>query len=301
MPPSFLLDDSNEIDDLADSLNSVDLEEKEKWNNVNREITNEVQDIMVDVVVLFSALPVLLDDEAVLRKWNAAFESLFDIVKGLRSSFGEQKRTGPFEGRPGRFYLAIEEEYFLTCFYQEFYEFLAASAILGDLEVDQVYDDPADDLNAVYEYVRSHKNAVRSGRATEKRRASSLASLTPGGSEERPVIEDDGSAVLGITAYLNHLVDAGTDSPDSDNLLVIAKAIDTREDSSIYRFFFTFRRQEFALLYRPIKHSVNGAVLVEVLARYYLEYISDTRVFNAPSLEMIVRDMKRNRKCDTPI
>lgn len=302
MSPPFLPENSDTMPDLAESLNSLDLKEKEQWNLQNEVVANEVQDIMVDVLVIFLSLPVMLESPAVIDKWNSAFETLFESVRGLRPIFTLQKRLDlSFEGRPGRFYLRIELEYFLASFFPEFYEILTGAGNLGDLQAGDAYSDPLDDLVAVYEYVRKLKNRSSAGGKIRERR-SSTKEYTPGVSRFESgelLLEDIATSTAAVSAYLNNLVDVGSDSSHSGNLMEIARSIDTEEDSSLYRFFQLFRRQEFAKFYGPVRHSVNGLIMVEVLTRYYKEFMAQTRGFNAPTFETIVKDMKRDKKCDS--
>lgn len=286
-------------DSLAHSMESMDFSEKEGYKTQNQVIVDEIQDIMVDVILIFLSLPVLNNSPLVVDKWHAAFERLFDTVKGLKFIMNpELSRPGPFEGRPGRFYLTLEEEMFITSFFQEFYDLLSQANILGEFQADDTWADPMEDTIAIYNYVREKKFGAAARRRKDK--APSLAQLFPAPEPAKP---DDKEAVAAkIKAYLVSLVDPGSDTDAStDNLMRIAKEIDAQETSQVSLFFQSFRKQDFGRLYRPLRHSVNGDIFVDVLAKYYFEYAADPRIFNPPSFELIVKDMKRNRKCDSDV
>lgn len=289
------------------SLELMDSTQNDVWTSRNSIINEELQDLMVDVVVIFSKLPVLLDTPAVIDKWNAAFDTLFELMRGLRPVMEMEiiTPTEPFEGRHGRFYEPIEAEYFLTCFFNDFYDVLSKTKILGRFQVESAWAEPIDDLFALYKYVRENKtNLTREPQRKAKNRPSYSSQHRPtyNGITEVSTVPDKDLAFLGIKKYLENLVEAGsTTDASSRNLMDIAKAIDHLEDSSIHRYLQSFRKREFAKLYAPVQNSVNGDILVGVLAKYYLEFAADPRIFNAPTFETIVKDLTRDPKCDTDL
>lgn len=269
-------------------------------------INKELEDIMVDVIVIFSKLPVLLDDPAVIEKWSLAFENLFGLVKGLRDVMESTDGfpSDHFHGRQGRIYLPIEAEYFLTFFFHEFYDNLAKAEILGSFDREPEWREPTDDLLELYRYVRDQRSKPGSGagRKSEGKRLSNVSHHRPSfvGSDSSSTDKDIVS--LGIKEYLDTLVNAGSATdPSLENLMAIAKAVDRLDDSGIHRFFLSFRRREFAKLYAPVQNSVNGQILVQVLAKYYFEFSVDPRIFNPPTFETIVKDISRDHRCDSDV
>lgn len=297
---------SEDVDrDPINLLRSVDLldsAESELWLTRHDMINKEVQDIMVDVVVLFSALPVLKDDHDVLQRWYIAFESLFDIVKGMRQVMDSDGvfLAEDLEGRHGRLYLSIEREYFVTCFFEEFHDILSLSELLGDLQEEYSWTDPIEDLIGLYKFIvdrlsGSGGNAHRRSRRMSRRTVSTNEEIDAANADKELVIRN-------IKQYLDLLVDAGSNSDESSaNLMVIAKAIDLQEDTSVQRFLLLFRKREFYKLYSPVQKSVNGEIFVKVLAKYYLEYAIDPRIFNAPSYETIVKEILLDPLCDSDV
>lgn len=280
----------------ADLLRSLDLIEggrNDAWASRNAEINEELQDIMVDVVIIFSKLPLLLHSEDVIDKWNASFEKLFELVRGLRlvMDSGDVAPQQKFEGRPGRFYLPIEAEYFVTFFFHEFYDVLTAADNLGVLQTESAWADPTDDLLALYNFVRESKSATK-----QVRKRSSTSQ--PVFRLEAPIMARD-DVVQDIQRWLDELVLVGcTLDASSANLMAIARTIDSAEDTSIYRFLQSFRKREFAKLYAPVQNRANGKIMVRVLTKYYFEYAANPRIFNAPTYETIVKDIMRDPDCD---
>lgn len=294
---------SRDPDDLH-SFGLLSSGQNNLWVARNATVNEEIQDLMVDVAAIFAPLPTLLDDHAVATKWNSAFESLFGLVKDLRPVM-ESEDAAPsrqFEGRQDRFYLPIEAEYFLTCFFHEFYEMLVRSDKLGSHHVELAWAEPTDDLFAIYRLVRESRTkqpGQHLRRKSNQRRS--------GSSGHRPSIisELEGTKIADdevsehIKRYLDDLVSAGSVSDKSaQNLMTIARAIDAHGDSSVHRFFLSFRRREFFKVYAPVQGSVNGEILIEVLSKYYFEYVADPRLFNAPSYETIVKDIMRDPRCE---
>lgn len=267
----------------------------------NKVITDEVQDIMVDVMLIFLSLPVLAGAPAVVDEWFVAFERLFDTVRGLKYAMNPElaRPHTLFEGRTGRFYLELEEELFVTCFFQEFYDMLSNAHVLGEFKADDTWSDPFDDLLAVYKFVREKKFGPELRR--RKERASSMVpqpSLDESIAGRTPPDKAEASTL--IKKYLTFLVDFKDDCDTStDHLIEVAKAIDAAGSTPVCLFFQSFKKSGFAKLYRPVKNNINGEILVDVLTRYYFEYVADPRLFNPPTYETIVKDMRRDRRCDT--
>lgn len=271
------------------------------WLAKNATINEEIQDIMVDVAFIFSLVPQLQQEKEIALKWNSAFEQLFALIKGLRKVMDTEDTapSGTFEGRQDRHYLAIEAEYFLTCFFHEFYEMLAKTDKLGSLCVELAWAEPTDDLFAVYRYVQ--EVLLEKHEKPQRKRKSGSSSHRPSVMSEMEILKlPDGEIQAEIKAYLDSLMDAGSDTESSArNLMEIAKHIDAHSDSSVHRFFSSFRKREFGKLYKPVRNTVNGEILVDVLAKYYREYVADPRMFNAPSYEVIVKDIMRDSRCDS--
>lgn len=280
---------SQSVDTLALLINLIDLEDQQ-WRKSTDAISNEVSDIMVDVVVIFLGLPPLKPSQQAAEPWHAAFELLFELVRGLRGMFNKEPQLEelPLEGRPGRVYTGMEREYFVACFFEEFYGLLSTLGTLGPLQTDAMFNDPVDDSIAIYDYVKSHRE--HTDRRRKDRRASSKDFALP-----LHKAESKGSAARQeVRGYLDSLVAVGLTESLVENLMQIAKRLDAAE-LAVDRFFHLFRKQEFFKLYSPVQNTPVGDALVDVLALYYVEYSAGSRAFNAPTYETVVRDVKRRR------
>ncbi|KAF3985549.1 hypothetical protein FT663_05036 [Candidozyma haemuli var. vulneris] len=282
------------------SVRSMDSEERDSWTAQSEAINSEIQDILVDVLVVFSQLPELTTSSNAIEAWAAAFEQLFELVPGLKPVFDMAPSDDAemrFEGRPGRFYSPIEEEYFLATFFQDFWEMLVSTAKLGDLAVGSALADPRDDSINVYEYVKERKNGAprrRSRRESSFREGSSL----PFTKNEVKHASDD-SASSDLEDHLSFLADAASkaDSP-FDKLLHTAEAINKNSESPVSRFFSTFKRQEFVALYGSVRGTPSAQVLLDVLTKYYKEFQAEPHLFNAPDSGTFLKDLQRASKRD---
>lgn len=277
-------------------------DESGNWLLRSETINEEILDLMVDAAVLFLRLPELLNSVSVLDAWQQAFDQLFGKIRGLRAIFDEDmNRKGLFEGRPGRFYLSVEEEYFLACFFQEFYELLSSSGILGVLETGESFQEPAEESKSIYNYVKDvRKNqGVQSKQKTLRRASASAEGMKRAMSRGSAVGVnfDKDNAYLSIKQFLdNCLVKSSDVAPRPQELLALAQIIDSADESTVEKFFRTFRKQEFVRVYRPIQGSEYEPPLIDALTKYYEEYLVEGHLFNAPTYETIIKETLRFRE-----
>lgn len=271
------------------SVRSGDLEER-AWSAQSEAINSEIQDILVDVLVVFLQLPALSKAQSSVEAWAQAFEQLFDLVPGLKPVFEMAPLDDAelqFEGRPGRLYLPIEEEYFLATFFQDFWEMLVGTDKLGDLAAGSTLSDPRDDLINVYEYVKERKQGGR-----RSRRESSFKESV------RPLLKEaahsEDRTLAALEDHLNSTLDAASESdPPYNKLLDTAQAVYGAADTPVGKFFSTFKRQEFSVLYGAVRGTPAARGLLDVLTKYYLEYLAEPHMFNAPDLGTFVKDLQR--------
>lgn len=274
-------------------LHSNSSDDSENWLLRSEVINEEILDIMVETTMVFLSLPPLLSSVAVLDAWRQAFDRLFSIVKGLKPIFEEededQNRT--FEGRPGRIYLSVEEEYFLACFFQEFYEMLSSSKILGVLDTGGSFLEPAEELISVYTYVRDVRESQEQNRKSRRR-----PSHADNGSRGTKQFMDKDTAYAEIKVFLDKTVESHKEAgPFPHELLQLAQAIDQAEETGVTRFIRTFRKQDFARLFRPIQGTELEAPFIQAVSKYYIEFLAEGHLFNAPTYETIMKETMRLR------
>lgn len=288
------------------SVRLADSEERDSWAQQSEAINQDIQDIMVDVLVVFLQLPKLDTSLEAVEAWATAFDRLFEIVPGLKPVFNtaplEDLETR-FEGRPGRFYSPIEEEYFLATFFQDFWQMLLGTDKLGDLAVGSTLADPRDDLINVYEFVKERKKGSRNAPRRRSRRELALrdpiaaAAAAALREHDKVAANDPKSASRAIEKHLMALLDAYTDADSAfDRLELTALAVESLETSQVGRFFLKFKRQEFALLYASVRDTLCLLVLVDVLTKYYMEFQAEPHLFNAPDYGTFIKDLKRSYK-----
>lgn len=259
-------------DDDVHSFELANLSDNDPWKT--SAIHDEVHEIMINATLLFNLLPILSEETA--SRWSQAFDKLFNILHGVRLMIEEQSTSNEKEQKDR---LVVEEEVFSNMFFSDFHDMLVNSKNLGDFENPEEFADPSDDIRSIYKYVKQPR--------LKEKRSSSKATGQPSVSDDAQMI------AASISQYLNNLVDVGTDEPTLENLMDIAKQIDVTDDSTVYKFFQLFRKQEFSKLYQPIRDSPLASVFATVLTRYYFEYAADPRIFSPPSFVTIIGDLKR--------
>lgn len=273
------------------SVKSVELDER-AWTVQSEAINSEIQDILVDVLVVFLQLPDLNTAMSSVEAWAGAFEQLFELVPGLKPVFEMAPLDDAelhFEGRPGRFYLPIEEEYFLATFFQDFWDMLVGTDKLGDLAAGSTLSDPRDDLINVYEYVKERKQGAPRRRS---RRESSFKETVLPFKKDCALTNNTTSEAL--EEHLSSMLDAAESSESPyDKLLDTAQAIHASTDSHVGKFFSTFKRQEFSALYAAVRGTPAAQGLLDILTKYYVEYLAEPHMFNAPDFGTFVKDLQR--------
>lgn len=284
------------------SVRSLDLDERDKWAAQSEAINSEIQDILVDVLVVFSQLPNLDGSQQTVDAWALAFDQLFELVPGLRPVFEMAPLDDAelrFEGRPGRFYLPIEEEYFLATFFQDFWDMLMSTQKLGDLAVGGELADPRDDSINVYEYVKERKNGGARRRSRRESAFREARSAVKSSSNDRLAGSESENVRKTLEEYLSSLVDVPSSLDPFDKLLNTTQFLHDQSGNQASRFFLTFKRQEFATLYVAVRGTPALLALLDVLTKYFLEFQTEPHVFNAPDIGTFIKDLKRAKKRDS--